>query len=414
MALRSEVPGVALERRGRAGGSCDLECWRSVSDHSPCGHVSRARGGERTHGSELHSEMPCTTVACDVPAGTPIAVTTGTITPNVDFTLAGCSAMTLSPPILATGVVGRTFRQVFSASGGASPYGFQMTDGALPLGLTLSASSGVLEGTPTVSGRHGFTIGALDANGCATARAYTLDVQACAFTLSPTSATVPAAGGSVVVSISDPCGSEQVVVVNHQIMATPIPFVHVQPSSPGQVSFSVDANTGAAPRGASLTIGRRVFTVRQAGVGSLPPFGSLDAPLDGAQVSGSIAVGGWALDDLEVSRVQIFRDPVAGEAAVVFHRHGGVRGGRAAGRASGVSDVSVERARRVGVPDSDEHAAESGQRNVPDSAPTRRMPKAGGRCSARGRSWPTTPARRCRSGRSIRRGRARRLRGARI
>ena len=96
---------------------------------------------------------------------------------------------------------------------------------------------------------------------------------------------------------------------------TGLSFVSVQSNTAGQVVLDVPANTGAAARSDDLTIGRRVFTVRQAGVAVQPPFGALDAPADGAQVSGSIALGGWALDDLEVTRVQIFRDPVAGEPA---------------------------------------------------------------------------------------------------
>ena len=196
---------------------------------------------------------------------------------------------------------------------------FEVIDGAIPLGVTLDRASGVLSGVPTVFGRHNFRLAALSANGCSTENAYTLDVQACAFTLSPSSATVPAAGGNVVVTIGDACGSELVVVVNDEIMATPIQFVHVQPSPPGQVSLTVDPNTGAAPRGASIAIGRRVFALRQAGVGSMPPFGSLDLPLDRTQVSGAVAVGGWALDDLEVARVLIYRNAVAGEpASLVF------------------------------------------------------------------------------------------------
>ena len=35
-------------------------------------------------------------------------------------------------------------------------------------------------------------------------------------------------------------------------------------------------------------------------------------------MSGSVAVTGWALDDVEVSRVQIFRDPVSPETGPVF------------------------------------------------------------------------------------------------
>ena len=86
------------------------------------------------------------------------------------------------------------------------------------------------------------------------------------------------------------------------------PVCAAPPNTPGQVSLTVEPNTGAAPRGASITIGRRVFELRQAGVESQPPFGSLDAPGDGAQVSGAVAIGGWALDDLGVARVLVYRE----------------------------------------------------------------------------------------------------------
>jgi hypothetical protein len=44
------------------------------------------------------------------------------------------------------------------------------------------------------------------------------------------------------------------------------------------------------------------------------PFGSFDTPLDAAAgVSGSIAVSGWALDDIGVTTVRILRDPVGAE-----------------------------------------------------------------------------------------------------
>ena len=44
------------------------------------------------------------------------------------------------------------------------------------------------------------------------------------------------------------------------------------------------------------------------------PFGSFDTPAEGATgLSGAIAFTGWALDDVGVSRVLLFRDPVVGE-----------------------------------------------------------------------------------------------------
>jgi len=44
------------------------------------------------------------------------------------------------------------------------------------------------------------------------------------------------------------------------------------------------------------------------------PFGSFDTPVDNVSgVVGAIPVTGWALDNIEVTRVDIFRDPVTGE-----------------------------------------------------------------------------------------------------
>jgi hypothetical protein len=46
---------------------------------------------------------------------------------------------------------------------------------------------------------------------------------------------------------------------------------------------------------------------------SAPPSGALDTPVDGQTVAGSIAVTGWAVDDIGVGRVTVCRDAVAGE-----------------------------------------------------------------------------------------------------
>lgn len=44
------------------------------------------------------------------------------------------------------------------------------------------------------------------------------------------------------------------------------------------------------------------------------PVGTMDTPGNGAVVSGEMAVTGWALDDMSVDAVRIYRSPVAGEA----------------------------------------------------------------------------------------------------
>jgi len=45
------------------------------------------------------------------------------------------------------------------------------------------------------------------------------------------------------------------------------------------------------------------------------PFGSFDSPIDGTTgIRGAIPLSGWVLDDIEVDRVELWREPVGGEA----------------------------------------------------------------------------------------------------
>lgn len=107
--------------------------------------------------------------------------------------------ITVSPPSLPDATVGAAYSQTLSASGGAAPYSFSLTAGALPPGLAL-ASSGSLSGTPTAAGTYNFTVAATDSStgdGPYTAsRAYTLVVAAAAITISPTTLPNPTVGSA--------------------------------------------------------------------------------------------------------------------------------------------------------------------------------------------------------------------------
>jgi hypothetical protein len=274
----------------------------------PAGTYRALAEATTTKGSQVYADMSCTSAGCDPSTGTPIGVATGVITSGIDFRLWPCSAMSVTPSLLATSVVGTAYRQVLAAIGGTGPYAFDVTDGALPLGMTLNAATGVLSGTPTAQGRSTFRVSAVDANGCATDRAYVLDVQTCAFTLSPTSATLPAAAGTVTITIGDTCFQNQGVEESAD-------WIEVQSTTAGQVTLAITANSQTATRIGWVSIGRRAFELRQAGVGSQQPYGLLELPANGVQVSGAVAIGGWALDDVGVTRVRIYRDAVASEPA---------------------------------------------------------------------------------------------------
>ena len=49
--------------------------------------------------------------------------------------------------------------------------------------------------------------------------------------------------------------------------------------------------------------------------GTASPFGTFETPTDWSTVSGSIPVTGWTLDDIEVTSLEIYRDPVIGEGS---------------------------------------------------------------------------------------------------
>jgi hypothetical protein len=56
------------------------------------------------------------------------------------------------------------------------------------------------------------------------------------------------------------------------------------------------------------------LNVRESG-GTAAPFGVIDLPQEGTTgITGAIPVTGWALDDVEVARVTVWRDPVVGES----------------------------------------------------------------------------------------------------
>jgi phosphodiesterase/alkaline phosphatase D-like protein len=60
---------------------------------------------------------------------------------------------------------------------------------------------------------------------------------------------------------------------------------------------------------ASVEIALTVFDKKSSG----KPFGTVNALADGVVVNGNVPITGWALDDIEVTGIKIFREPLTGE-----------------------------------------------------------------------------------------------------
>ncbi len=88
-------------------------------------------------------------------AGHPPNFATPTRPASVSTTTPALSITTSNPP---AGTAGTDYSEVLAATGGVAPFTWAVAAGALPTGLSLNASSGVISGSPTTSGSFGFTV----------------------------------------------------------------------------------------------------------------------------------------------------------------------------------------------------------------------------------------------------------------
>jgi len=79
-----------------------------------------------------------------------------TVAPNLP------NPLTITTSTLPPGTDSKAYAQVLQASGGTPAYTWSITSGSLPAGLSLSATTGVISGTPTTSGTSTFTTAVTD------------------------------------------------------------------------------------------------------------------------------------------------------------------------------------------------------------------------------------------------------------
>lgn len=105
-----------------------------------------------------------------------------------------CPTIAVNPASLAAGTLSSAYSQTLTASGGTTPYTFALSSGTLPSGVTLNATSGVLSGTPNLSGTFNFNISATDANGCVGTKDYAVVMGCPTLAITPTSPTTGTVG----------------------------------------------------------------------------------------------------------------------------------------------------------------------------------------------------------------------------
>lgn len=109
---------------------------------------------------------------------------------------------------LPIGVDGVAYSQTIQTSGGVAPLAFTITSGALPTGLSIGASSGVISGTPSAIGTYNFTVEVEDDDAFTDTKAYTISVYD-ALTPDPSAVTDAVVGDQIQFSADGGSGNYQ-------------------------------------------------------------------------------------------------------------------------------------------------------------------------------------------------------------
>ncbi len=191
--------------------------------------------------------------------------------------------LTISTNTVAPGIVAAPYSFTLVATGGRTPYAWRISGGALPDGLMLNATSGVISGTPAAAGTFNFTVEVTDAASLRTTRDDTLVVNL------PSMSTLRVSG---VPATLGPMQQPQVEVV----MANPYPaaitgrlnlaFVPAtgMPDDPA-VQFSSGGRSTTFTIGANDT--RAVFSVGRLLIQSGSVAGSIQFTVESLRAGGS-------------------------------------------------------------------------------------------------------------------------------
>jgi len=214
----------------------------------------------------------------------------GTVTVTVT-----APALTIAPAqgALPAAIAGNAWTQGFSVSGGTAPYTWSAS--GLPAGLTLNATTGVLNGTPAAAGNALFQITATDRYGATKTVNYSLTVGDAAPVAGNVSATVNpdtsspivlalSGGPATAVNVASPPSHGSAIANGTVITYTPAPGYS------GADSFTYTASNSSgtsAPATVTLTVSTPQLII-------MPAAGALPKATSDAHWSQNLTVNGGA------------------------------------------------------------------------------------------------------------------------
>ncbi|MBI1765235.1 MAG: putative Ig domain-containing protein, partial [Acidobacteria bacterium] len=163
-----------------------------------------------------------------------------------------CPTITIAPASLPNGTYGTAYSQTVTASP-AGVWNYTVTAGALPNGLSLNATSGLISGTPNFVGTFNFTITAKYYDNCPATKAYTIVINCPVVTLAPANLLT----GTIGLGYSQTVTASPAGTYNYAVTTGTLP--------PG---VTINAATGVIS-GTPTLVGTFTFTITATGANDL-------------------------------------------------------------------------------------------------------------------------------------------------